>query len=63
MRNLDEALEGINVQTTVVMSDRQKGSIKAIEETLPHATEAYCAKHIGRKITTAAKTNITKSSR
>lgn len=38
LSNLDGALDGLNVQSAVIMSDRQKGLTKAIEETLTLVT-------------------------
>lgn len=48
--NLSHALGDLNKRGTVIMSDRQKGLNRAIEEHLPLATEAYCCKHIERNM-------------
>lgn len=51
--NLSTALGDLNSRGTVIISDRQKGLNKAIEEELPLATEAYCCKHIESNLTKA----------
>ena len=48
--NLDHALGGLNRFNTVIMSDRQKGLNKAVQEELGGVTETYCCKHIERNL-------------
>jgi len=58
LSNLNDALTGLNQSSTVLMSDRQKGLNLAIARLLPHATEAYCCKHIERNIESKYKIDI-----
>jgi hypothetical protein len=51
--NLACALGNLNKRGTVIMSDRQKGLNRAVEEHLPLATEANCCKHIERNMVVA----------
>lgn len=52
LTNLSDALGNLNQRGTVIMSDRQKGLNRAIQEDLPLATEAFCCKHIERNLVT-----------
>jgi hypothetical protein len=51
LENLSAMLDGLNKRGVVIMSNRQKGLNKAIEEVLPLATEGYCCKHIEANVT------------
>lgn len=51
--NLSGALGDLNKKGTIIMSDRQKGLNRAVEDHLPLVTEAYCCKHIERNLLVA----------
>ena len=50
LRMLLYALPAIGLKSTVVISDRQKGLLSAIQTVLPEATEGYCCWHLAENV-------------